>query len=271
MTPSTTSFRQPSPSARSRSCSIASSVPTATHLELRRRPADERRDDPELVGRLGRERRLGPRRRRRAPPATRAPLRPDERPRRRRPAPSRRRTRAARPPARRARRCTRPSGAAAACARSRAPTSSSASIRSRRRAASSKRSSRARRFSFARSFGKASSSVSHSTPCSARARELRAPAARQRPELGRLRGADDAVAAAAEIEVPVGPHRPRVRRRAQLADQAQLLERRLELRAGARATRPRSSAPSAASTAGRWRSERKYERSRARRSRARPT
>ena len=109
--------------------------------------------------------------------------------------------------------------------------SSSASIRSRSRAASSKRRSRAKRFSFARSFGSASSSVSHSTPCKRPRRELRSLAARERSELGRLRGADHAVAAPTKIEVPVGAHRARIRRRAQLADQAKLLERRLELRA----------------------------------------
>ena len=60
-------------------------------------------------------------------------------------------------------------------------------------------------------------------------RELRPLAARQRPELGRLRGTDHAVAAPPEIEVPVGAHRPRIRRRPQLADQAELFERGLEL------------------------------------------
>ena len=68
--------------------------------------------------------------------------------------------------------------------------------------------------------------------------ELRASAALQRAELGRLRRADDAVAAAAEVDVTVGSRGARVRRRTQLADQPQLLERRLELRAERRATRP---------------------------------
>ena len=110
-------------------------------------------------------------------------------------------------------------------------TSSSASIRSRSRAASSKRRSRASRCSFARSFGRASPSVSHSTPCSARA----ASCARRRllsgPSSVGLRRADDAVAAAAQIDVAVGSRGACVRRRAQLADQPQLLERGLELRA----------------------------------------
>ena len=104
-------------------------------------------------------------------------------------------------------------------------------MRSRRRAASSKRRSRASRLSLARSFGSASSSVSHVDALERTCRELRPLAARQRPELRRLRGADDAVAATAEIEVPVGTHGARIRGRPQLADQAQLLERRLELRA----------------------------------------
>ena len=104
-------------------------------------------------------------------------------------------------------------------------------IRSRRRAASSKRRSRASRRSFSRSFGSASSNVSHSTPCSAREASCARAPARQWAELVGLRRADDAVAAATEIEVAIRTHRPRVRRRAQLANQAQLLERRLELRA----------------------------------------
>ena len=177
---------------------------------------------------------------------------------RRRPAPSRRRS-ARRDPGRSPGTTTHDGHQAqllhAAISRA---TSSSASIRSRSRAASSKRRSRASRLSFARSFGRASSSVSHSTPC--RARD--ASCARLRLVNGRARSArraDDAVTAPAEIEVAVGTHGPRVRRRPQLTDQAKLLERRLELRARSHATRSRSSAASAASTAGRWRSERKYE------------
>src|SRR4029077_2039779 len=62
--------------------------------------------------------------------------------------------------------------------------------------------------------------------------ELGAAAALERAELRRLRRADDALAAAAQGEVAVGPGGASVRRRAQRADQLQLLERRLELRAG---------------------------------------
>src|SRR5581483_11386705 len=47
-----------------------------------------------------------------------------------------------------------------------------------------------------------------------------------------LRRADDAVAAAAEVHVAVGTRRAGVRGRPQLADQAELVERGLELRAG---------------------------------------
>src|SRR5205814_6533692 len=62
-------------------------------------------------------------------------------------------------------------------------------------------------------------------------RELRTLAALQRPELGRLRRADDGVPAPPQVRIAVGPRRARIRRRPQLADQSQLLERRLELRA----------------------------------------
>ena len=62
-------------------------------------------------------------------------------------------------------------------------------------------------------------------------RELRAPprADRARQLVWRLRRRDDAVAALAQPDVAVGPRDARVRRRPQLADQPQLLERRLEL------------------------------------------
>ncbi len=59
VTPSATSFRQPSPSARSSSWSMCR-VCQRDHLQLRRRPAEERRHDPQLVRHLRRERRLGP-------------------------------------------------------------------------------------------------------------------------------------------------------------------------------------------------------------------
>src|SRR5207253_1770713 len=62
-------------------------------------------------------------------------------------------------------------------------------------------------------------------------RELRAAAALDRAELARLRRTDDAVAATAEVDVTVWPRGACVRGRSQLADQAQLLERGLELRA----------------------------------------
>ena len=59
-TPSTTSLRHPSPSARLRSCST-DQVCQRDHFQLRRRPADERRDREQVVGRSGLERALGPR------------------------------------------------------------------------------------------------------------------------------------------------------------------------------------------------------------------
>src|SRR5438093_312057 len=55
------------------------------------------------------------------------------------------------------------------------------------------------------------------------------PAAPQRAELARFRADDDAVAAAAEVDVAVGSELARVCGRTQLADQAQLLERGLQL------------------------------------------
>ena len=69
---------------------------------------------------------------------------------------------------------------------------------------------------------------------------------------------------AAQIDVPIGPCAARVGRGAQLAEQAQLDERRLELRSGLPPL-DSSSAASAASTAGRWRLPVKYDRNRARR------
>src|SRR5207244_11842414 len=57
VTPSTTSFLQPSPSARSSSCSMYE-VCQPQYLELRRPPVDERCDHPEVVGRLWCERGL---------------------------------------------------------------------------------------------------------------------------------------------------------------------------------------------------------------------
>src|SRR5262249_54228966 len=62
--------------------------------------------------------------------------------------------------------------------------------------------------------------------------ELGAPAPLERAERTRLRAADARVAATAQIDVAIGAHRARVRRRPQLADQPELLERRLELRPG---------------------------------------
>ena len=103
-------------------------------------------------------------------------------------------------------------------------------MRSRSRAASSKRRSTASRLQLRPQLGQRIVERLPFDALQGARRQLRPLAARQRPELGRLRRADDAVAAATEIEVAVGTHRARVRRRAQLADQAQLLQRRLELR-----------------------------------------
>src|SRR5204862_6359311 len=52
-----------------------------------------------------------------------------------------------------------------------------------------------------------------------------------RAELGRRRADDDLLAAPAQVDVAIGPHVARVRRRAQLADQAELLQPRFELAA----------------------------------------
>ena len=54
-------------------------------------------------------------------------------------------------------------------------------------------------------------------------------AALERPERGRLGGADNTVAAAPQVDVTIRARAACIRRRAQLADQAQLLERGLEL------------------------------------------
>ena len=108
-------------------------------------------------------------------------------------------------------------------------TSSSAAIRSRSRAASSKR--------------RASASAREPPPQPReRARrtlelvgeqrprgELRPPPRADRPERRRLRRGDDAVAALPEPHVALGARDARVRRRTQLADEPQLVERRLEL------------------------------------------
>ena len=59
--------------------------------------------------------------------------------------------------------------------------------------------------------------------------ELSGAAARQWSELAGLRRADDGVTAPTKVDVAVGAHRSAVRRRSQLSDQAQLLERRLDL------------------------------------------
>ena len=149
-------------------------------------------------------------------------------------------------------------------------TSSSASIRSRRRAASSKRSSPASRRSFRRSLGSASSSVSQSTPCSARTASCAVRLLFDRAERPRRRRADDRVAAPAQIDVSVGARRARVRggRSSRISRSSSSAASNSEP-----STRHsiRCSAPRAPSTAGRCRSERKYERRRARRSRALPT
>ncbi len=61
-------------------------------------------------------------------------------------------------------------------------------------------------------------------------RELRAPLAAERPERTRLRHDLPALFAALEVDVALGPRGTRVGRRAQLAEEAELLERGLELR-----------------------------------------
>src|SRR5690348_16755601 len=62
-------------------------------------------------------------------------------------------------------------------------------------------------------------------------RELRAAARANRADRGLLRRCDNRVAAPPEPDVPVGARDARVRRWPQLADETQLEERRLELRA----------------------------------------
>ena len=91
------------------------------------------------------------------------------------------------------------------------------------------------------------------------------------PSGRRLLAAPSTARRAAEVDVAIGP-RARVRSPAAAA-RAAAAARRAPLRARSLspATRRASSAPSAASTAGRCRSPEKYDRSRARRSRARPT
>src|SRR5439155_7321297 len=57
-------------------------------------------------------------------------------------------------------------------------------------------------------------------------------AARDRAQLGRVLADDEPVALAAQVDAVVAPTAARVGRRLQLADQAHLLERRLELGSG---------------------------------------
>ena len=102
-------------------------------------------------------------------------------------------------------------------------------MRSRSRAASSKRRSRASRRSFARSGGSAASRSSPVEVAERSRRELRPALARRSGRTGRAsrrrpsdrRGAPDTSA--------IRPHRSRVRGRSELADEPELLERRLEL------------------------------------------
>ena len=121
--------------------------------------------------------------------------------------------------------------AGARARRGAATTSSSAAIRSRSRAASSKRSSDESRRRLARD---AAAAQRPALPPSRRARARRRRARRrllERPVRARRLGHAPARAAAAQVDVAVGSHAAGVRGRAQLAEQPQLLERRLELRA----------------------------------------
>ena len=93
----------------------------------------------------------------------------------------------------------------------------------------------------------------------------------QRAERRGIGGRRPAASATPQVDMPVRSRAARVRRRAELTEQLELLERRLELRAGLppldvleRPERGLDRGPLAAARA-------KYERSRARRSRARPT
>ena len=111
-----------------------------------------------------------------------------------------------------------------------ATTSSSAPSRSRIRAASSKRRSRESRASFSRARGSAIRRVVDLEPVERPRRELGAPLAAERPERPRLRHDPPALVPPLEIDVPLRPGRARVRRRAQLPEKPELLERGLELR-----------------------------------------
>src|SRR5437868_15116838 len=62
-------------------------------------------------------------------------------------------------------------------------------------------------------------------------RDLRAPSGAERPDWRRRLRGDDRIAALLEVDVALGTRDARVRRRTELLDQPQLLERRLELRA----------------------------------------
>ena len=201
-------------------------------LQLGRRLAQERADEEELVEvavrvlrraravqRRDRLRSRGARRRRAAACA------------RRRRGRRRRRTRArgpARPPARRCSAATARSRVdpleLAADALERVDAGRAAERRPRSAARPARSASRRRSRGSARA-GRSSSSASERA-----SRKLRAAprADRARAPSG-CRGRDDAVAALAQPDVAVGPRDARVRRRPQLADQPQLLERRLEL------------------------------------------
>src|SRR4051794_24258888 len=220
-TPSTTSFRQPSASARSRSSFIAT-LCQPHDRQLGRRPPDERRERAQVVRRLRRERRLRPpdRGEARLPlePARAAP-RPD----------------ADDLPFRDPDRALADDQAHLHLAQPLHPLNLDRDILERGYPVPQP--SRIFEAEIAREAfqlrAELRQRVVQRLPLDAleRARrELRLTAARHRPEVARLRRAHDRVAATAEIDVAIGPRGARVRGRPQLADEAELLERRLDLR-----------------------------------------
>ena len=208
-----------------------SDASSATTRSSGRRTAQEAGDEEQLVGVLGCERRLARAPPRRGPPRPRASRRaPRERARRHASRP-RRRTRAG-TPARAPGRGRRARAARAGRARrSASTTSSSAASRSRSRAASSKRRSRGEAPQLRAQRREHGREVVALERRRAPRGELRACACSRSARARRLRDGSPAGSAAREVDVPVGPPRSRVRRRAELAKQPELLERSLELRA----------------------------------------
>ena len=229
--------------------SVRAARPPAPAAAVRRNEATRE----QLVGRLGRESRLGARDRGEA----RLPFEPAaarDTGVRRRPGPWRRRTPAASLRARRARRHRARAGGAAACAAISRATSSSASIRSRSRAASSKRRSCGEPLQLRAQLRQR---IVERLPLDAlqRARrELRAASALDRPELARLstsrrrcrRGGGDRGSGrvAPSARSPAGAAR----------GSAAAPRAMLRARSRARATRSARARRARLSTAGRWRS-----------------